>query len=111
MTKMADPIVTIEMENGDVMKAELYPQIAPNTVNNFISLVKRKTLLPQRKKSLLKSQNIFLSKRFFTTIPARYLLLPCRQSLYSIQNPCLYCYEISLCCIQIETYSFRLEQL
>ena len=59
----------------------------------------------------LKSQNIFLSKRFFTTIPARYLLLPCRQSLYSIQNPCLYCYEISLCCIQIETYSFRLEQL
>lgn len=34
------PIVTIEMENGDVMKAELYPEIAPNTVNNFISLVK-----------------------------------------------------------------------
>ena len=32
MTKMADPIVTIEMENGDIMKAELYPQIAPNTV-------------------------------------------------------------------------------
>ncbi len=29
------------MENGDVMKAELYPEIAPNTVNNFISLVKR----------------------------------------------------------------------
>ena len=59
----------------------------------------------------LKSQNIFLSQRVFTTIPARYLSLPCRQSLYSIQNPCLYCYEISLCCIQIETYSFRLEQL
>ena len=38
---MADPIVTIEMENGDIMKAELYPQIAPNTVNNFISLVKK----------------------------------------------------------------------
>lgn len=36
---MANPIVTIEMENGDVMKAELYPEIAPNTVNNFISLV------------------------------------------------------------------------
>ncbi|MFR7761612.1 MAG: peptidylprolyl isomerase [Eubacterium sp.] len=34
-----NPIVTIEMENGDVMKAELYPEIAPNTVNNFISLV------------------------------------------------------------------------
>ena len=35
-----NPIVTITMENGDVMKAELYPEIAPNTVNNFISLVK-----------------------------------------------------------------------
>ena len=38
---MANPVVTITMENGDVMKAELYPEIAPNTVNNFISLVKR----------------------------------------------------------------------
>ena len=36
-----NPIVTIEMENGDVMKAELYPEIAPNTVNNFISLIKK----------------------------------------------------------------------
>ena len=36
-----NPIVTIEMENGDIMKAELYPDIAPNTVNNFISLVKK----------------------------------------------------------------------
>ena len=36
---MSNPIVTIEMENGGVMKAELYPDIAPNTVNNFISLV------------------------------------------------------------------------
>ena len=36
---MANPIVTITMENGDVIKAELYPQIAPNTVNYFISLV------------------------------------------------------------------------
>lgn len=35
-----NPIVTFEMENGDVIKAELYPQIAPNTVNNFISLIK-----------------------------------------------------------------------
>lgn len=35
-----NPIVTITMANGDVMKAELYPEIAPNTVNNFISLVK-----------------------------------------------------------------------
>ena len=38
---MANPIVTITMENGDVKKAELYPDIAPNTVNNFISLVKK----------------------------------------------------------------------
>lgn len=36
---MANPIVTIEMENGDIIKAELYPAVAPNTVNNFISLV------------------------------------------------------------------------
>ena len=36
-----NPIVTIEMENGDIMKAELYPQVAPNTVNNFISLVNK----------------------------------------------------------------------
>ena len=39
---MSNPIVTIEMENGDIIKAELYPEIAPNTVNNFISLVKNK---------------------------------------------------------------------
>ena len=38
---MANPIVTITMDNGDVMKAELYPQVAPNTVNNFISLVNK----------------------------------------------------------------------
>ncbi len=38
---MANPIVTITMENGDVIKAELYPDIAPNTVNNFISLIKK----------------------------------------------------------------------
>lgn len=36
---MSNPIVTIEMESGGVMKAELYPDVAPNTVNNFISLV------------------------------------------------------------------------
>ena len=36
-----NPIITIEMENGDIIKAELYPEIAPNTVNNFISLVKQ----------------------------------------------------------------------
>ena len=38
---MSNPIVTIEMENGGVIKAELYPEIAPNTVNNFVSLVKK----------------------------------------------------------------------
>ena len=38
---MKNPIVTIEMENGSVMKAELYPEVAPNTVNNFIDLVNR----------------------------------------------------------------------
>ena len=38
---MANPIVTITMENGGVMKVELYPEIAPNTVNNFISLVSK----------------------------------------------------------------------
>lgn len=36
-----NPIITIEMENSDIIKAELYPEIAPNTVNNFISLVKK----------------------------------------------------------------------
>lgn len=38
---MSNPIVTIEMENGDIIKAELYPEIAPNTVNNFISLIQK----------------------------------------------------------------------
>ena len=37
---MANPIVTIEMENGGIIKAELYPEIAPQSVYNFISLVK-----------------------------------------------------------------------
>ena len=35
---MKNPIVTIEMENGGIMRAELYPEIAPNTVRNFIDL-------------------------------------------------------------------------
>ena len=38
---MANPVVTITMANGDVMKAELYPEIAPITVNNFISLIQK----------------------------------------------------------------------
>ena len=37
---MSNPIVTIEMEDGGIIRAELYPEIAPNTVRNFISLVK-----------------------------------------------------------------------
>ena len=36
-----NPVVTIEMEDGGIIKAELYPEIAPNTVNNFLSLVKK----------------------------------------------------------------------
>ncbi len=36
-----NPVVTITMENGDVMKAELYPEIAPISVNNFISLINK----------------------------------------------------------------------
>lgn len=35
-----NPIVTIEMDNGGIVKLELYPDVAPNTVNNFIALVK-----------------------------------------------------------------------
>lgn len=38
---MANPVVTFLMDDGAIMKAELYPEIAPNTVNNFISLVKK----------------------------------------------------------------------
>ena len=38
---MKNPVVTIEMENGKIIKAELYPEIAPNTVNNFVSLVSK----------------------------------------------------------------------
>ena len=38
---MQNPVITIEMMNGDIIKAELYPEVAPNTVNNFLSLVKK----------------------------------------------------------------------
>lgn len=38
---MSNPVVTIKMRNGSVIKAELYPEIAPNTVNNFISLINK----------------------------------------------------------------------
>ena len=36
-----NPIVTIEMEDGGIIKAELYPDVAPNSVNNFISLIQK----------------------------------------------------------------------
>ena len=38
---MQNPVVTIEMENGDIIKAELYPDVAPNSVKNFISLINK----------------------------------------------------------------------
>ena len=38
MSEIKNPIVTIEMESGAVMKGELYPDLAPNTVNNYIAL-------------------------------------------------------------------------
>jgi peptidyl-prolyl cis-trans isomerase B (cyclophilin B) len=38
---MPNPIVTIEMQDGGTIKAELYPEIAPNTVNNFLDLVNK----------------------------------------------------------------------
>lgn len=41
MSEVKNPVVTIEMENGGVIKAELYPEIAPNSVNNFISLINK----------------------------------------------------------------------
>ena len=41
MAEKKHPIVTIEMEDGGVIKAELYPEVAPNTVNNFISLIQK----------------------------------------------------------------------
>lgn len=41
MSEVKNPIVTIEMENGGIIRAELYPDVAPNSVNNFISLVKK----------------------------------------------------------------------
>ena len=37
---MSKPLITISLENGKTIKAELYPETAPNTVNNFISLIK-----------------------------------------------------------------------
>lgn len=38
---MKNPVVTFTLENGGIMKAELYPEIAPNTVRNFISLIEK----------------------------------------------------------------------
>lgn len=41
MAQNQNPIVTITMEDGSVIRAELYPEIAPNTVNNFVSLIRK----------------------------------------------------------------------
>ena len=41
MAEKKNPVITIEMTNGDMIKAELYPDVAPNTVNNFLSLVNK----------------------------------------------------------------------
>ncbi len=41
MAEKKNPVITIEMTNGDIIKAELYPDVAPNTVNNFLSLVNK----------------------------------------------------------------------
>ena len=38
---MSNPIVTIEMENGGIIRAELYPEVAPNTVRNFVALAQK----------------------------------------------------------------------
>jgi len=38
---MTNPIITIEMENGGIIKAELFPEIAPNTVHNYIDLIRK----------------------------------------------------------------------
>ncbi len=38
---MNNPVITIEMADGGIIKAELYPEIAPNTVNNFLSLIRK----------------------------------------------------------------------
>ncbi|OOM11095.1 peptidylprolyl isomerase [Clostridium saccharobutylicum] len=38
---MKNPIITMTMENGGVIKAELYPEVAPNTVRNFVDLINR----------------------------------------------------------------------
>lgn len=42
---MANPIVTITMQDGGVITAELYPEKAPNTVNNFISRLRRASMM------------------------------------------------------------------
>ncbi len=41
---MSNPMVTLEMESGKSLKLELYPEVAPNTVRNFISLIQKKIL-------------------------------------------------------------------
>ena len=66
MTKQ-NPIVTFTMEDGSTIKAELYPDIAPNTVNNFISLVSKgfyNNLIFHRGRVIRKSKtSIFYSEK------------------------------------------------
>ena len=38
---MSNPVVTIEMENGGIIKAELYPDVAPQSVRNFVNLIQK----------------------------------------------------------------------
>ena len=78
---MANPIVTITMDTGDVIKAELYPEIAPNTVNNFISLIKKgyydglKTLLEHMCETGLSSPEKLSGIRFCDTLVKTGLIL------------------------------------
>ena len=70
---MSNPIVTFEMESGGKMVAELYPEVAPNTVNNFISLIKKgffDGLILPGGESALRWQESVLVKPWETPPPA-----------------------------------------
>ena len=58
-----NPVVTFEMEDGSIIKAELYPEVAPNTVNNFISLVKKGYVTRERGKEDRRVVYISLSEK------------------------------------------------
>ena len=65
-----NPIVTFEMENGKTFKAELYPDKAPNTVNNFLSLVQKGYYdgLEQGKKNLARELSHIIDKHLVITL-------------------------------------------